>query len=705
MAKFRIQTEDGTFEVEADDEAHAAAALEQMSANNPQGKLAYGEVPEGMVSDPETGQMVDAKAIAEQKGGSWAGSFIKGMPFIGEYADELVGGGYPVKTEVARQMQEKFAHDNPKTAMAGQLATGATAIPALVMSGQALPTIGKGMVGATATGLGYGSTGGLLEGAVSGYGEGRTPEDRIAKAKERGAIGAVVGGGLGAVAPVVAAGIGKGARNVIDRFSVNREAAKLGVSRAAADAVTGAMRADDTLGVAGGRNMVRAGEDAMLADAGGTAQSMLDTAIQRSGTGGRIAANAVGERAALSSGRLGMTMDAVLGKPEGINKAARDISQASSKAREAAYKFAHSKPIDYASSAGRKVEDVFSRVPKSVLRSAIDEANDAMLAAGEKNMQILADIADDGSISFREMPNMRQADELKKALGSVAKNNVDQFGRPTAAGARASSLAKELRDALTEAVPAYKSALKLGGDKIAEDQALELGARLLSPSVTREAVREGVKGITDAERKQLGLGLRQHIDDAMANVTKAISDPNVDAREAAKALKDLSSRAAREKVTMAIGADKAKVLFRELEKAEASLNLKAATAQNSKTFARQSMDDAVKATRGGVIDAVKEGRPMEAPRRLWQQLTGATDQAKRAEDDKLYAEIAQILTGPRGPDAMRALQSLMKIYQTGAGNQALARSVGNGAAAALALPAYQKGTQSAEGLSRRQPLK
>lgn len=698
MAKFRIQTEEGTFDIEADDEAHAVAALEQMSANNPQGNLAYGEVPEGMVKDPETGRMMDAKAIAAEKGGSWAGSFIKGMPFIGEYADELVGGGDPVKTQVAREMQAKFEKENPATATTGQIATGLTTVPAAIMSGSALPAA-SGMIGKAVTGLGLGGLLGGVEGAVSGYGSGVDDKSRADNAAKRGSAGAVVGAVTGAAAPVVAAGISKGARSVLDSLSVNKQAAKLGVSRAAADAVTNAMRADDTLGVAGGRNMVRAGEDAMLADAGGAAQSLLDTTIQRSGAGARVASGAVQDRAGRAAQRLTNVMDVTLGKPQGINKAARDISKASAEARAFAYKAAYSKPINYASAQGRKIEEVVSRVPPSIMRDAIQEANDAMRAAGQKSMQIMADIADDGTIAFREMPNVQQLDELKKALGTVAQNNVDKFGRKTASGKRAGDLAKELRDAVSDAVPAYGAAVKRGGDKIAEDRALELGYELLRPSTTREVVAEGTKGITDAERKQLALGVRQYIDDTMANVTKAISDPNIDAREAAKALKDLSSRSAREKITAAIGEGKAKALFREIEKADMALGLKAATVQNSKTFSRQAMNDAVLANRGagGPVEALKRGNLVDAGRKAIQTVTGATDQAAQQADEQVFTEVAKLLTGPRGPDAMRALQSLMEIYQKVPQNAATARTVGNSGAASLLLPAYQTGTQSAGG--------
>lgn len=670
---------------------------------NPGEGLAYGQAPEGMVLDPETGQMVDTKAIADQSGGSWAGAFAKGMPFIGSLADELVGGGDPVKTELARQMQDKFERENPTTAIAGQIATGLTTLPVSVMGaakvGSMMPTaisgLGKSMAGRMALGGTAGAASGAIEGAIYGVGEGRDG-NRAETAGERAAAGALLGGALGTAMPVVAKGAEKVANKVMDMVSVDRQAAKLGIGRPAAKAVTDAMSADDALGVTGGQRMLAAGEDAMLADSGASAQSLLDTAIQRSGKGGRQANDAVMARANRAGQRLKKTMDEILGIPEGTNKAAREISQRTAVARQAAYDAAYAKPIDYAAGTGRKVEDIVSRVPPSILKEALQEANEAMIESGRRNLQIMAEIADDGSVTFRRPPNVEQLDKLKQALGTVAAEKVDQFGRPTAAGMRAGRLAKQLRDTLVDAVPEYGQAIKLGGDKIAEDRALELGTKLLSSGMSREAVAEATKGISDAERKQIMLGLRQHLDDTMANVNAALTDGNMDAREATKALKTMSTRAARWKVARAIGQDNAVKLFKELDRTQAALELKASVATNSKTFARTAINDAVKEMYdSGPVTALKDMEPLKAARLAGRTLTGRSPEAIKEAEDQVFSQIADLLTGPRGVEAMQTLQSLLDIYRKVQANQGVARNVGTATAAALALPAYQIGTQSA----------
>jgi hypothetical protein len=204
-------------------------------------------------------------------------------------------------------------------------------------------------------------------------------------------------------------------------------------------------------------------------------------------------------RAARAGERLKSTFDDILGVPEDVRSVAKDISLSTSGAREAAYTAAYTKPIDYASGAGRSIENVLARVPSKVLRRAVDEANDAMTYAGVKNQQILAEIADDGSVIFRVMPNVQHLDFIKRSLGEIGAESVDQFGRPTGAGIRASKLASDLRDALKEAVPEYGTAVKLGGDKIAEDKALRLGSDVLTRRISRADVKEFARTAADQE--------------------------------------------------------------------------------------------------------------------------------------------------------------------------------------------------------------
>lgn len=707
MAKFKITTDDGTFEIEAADEQTALEAIDQHASQNFTGKTDANRVPEGMVFDPATNRMVDARALAEQAtpGGSITGAAIKGIPFLGEYGDELAGylssstdtaqrpnESQEIQTQVARESQKLAEENHPKTVLAAKIGAGLSTLPLAAEMAPAYLTQGsllaRGVLGA-GTGAGLGA----VEGAVSGYGEGEG-DNRMDSAKDRALWSSATGAVLGGVMPAVADATQAGARKLLDKFTVDKQIKDLGIKRPAADTLAATLRADDTLGPSGVKRLAQAGDDAMLADAGPTAASVLDATIQKSNTGGRIAQKAVETRANQSGVKLRGIMDMVLGKPQGIDKAAKDIAAKSSAIRRAAYERAYSRPIDYASEYGRKIEEVFSRTPPDIMRGALKEANDSMREAGLKNMQIMADIADDGSVKFRQMPNMKQVDELKRALNFVSETEVDRFGRKTAVGLRAARLAKDLRNAAVKAVPEYEQAVKLGGDKIAEDSALKIGYDLLRPSTTREYVAEAVEDITDAERKQLALGLRQQIDDAMANVTQAMTDPNMDAREAAKALKDMSSRAAREKLVVALGENRAKPLLKQLDEAQAAVSLKANVAQNSKTFARQEVAKAVdQRNADSSIQALKEFKPLEAGKRIGRRLTGEDSASQLAREEAVYADIAKVLTGPRGKDAQIALQRLEKAYRAGDLNKETAEKVGKVLLGTADVSGYQFSTQ------------
>jgi hypothetical protein len=713
LPQFKITTADGTYKITADTPELATQALEQYQSNNYSGPTQDDKgTPEGMVLDPNTGAMVDAKAIAnkmDMNGAALMAEPARGLPAVGSWLDELFAKGMatdkpyqsePVMHEVVNQVFKRAEDANPKTATGLQVAGGLSTIPAIIAAAPAA-AVPASLAGRIVAGTTVGSGTAALENASTAAGNAQPGKRGEAAARGLG-TGAEIGAVIGAVAPPLAAAAGAGWRNVLDRLTVNKNLNQLGISRPAADITSRTLQADDALGPAGGARMVKAGSDAMLADAGPSAANLLDATIAKSGRGANVAAKAVDDRANSAGNRLKMVFDQALGVPAGVKKAAVDIAQKTARARDVAYNHAYSQPIDYASQAGRKVEEVFGRVPSDVLGKAIKEANEEMTFRGIKNQQIMANIGPDGTVSFREMPNMIQVDHLKRALGTVADKMTDNLGRPLREGQRAASLAEDLRDAAIEAVPAYRAALKLGGDKIAEDKALKLGYDLLNKGVKREDVTGATRRMTDPERTQSALGLRQRLDDEMANVNKALTDPNLDAREALDAFKDLSSRAAREKVEAAIGPQRAAAIYRELEKTQAALELKARVATNSKTAQRQAIHGEVDAATGNrVIDAVKAGEPFNAPKRVWQALTGGTPEAKAKAQEEVYTQIAHMLTGPRGPDAMRALQSLMDAYRSGTANQAAAGTLGKYSAGSVLLPAYQTGSQKLQELQQK----
>jgi hypothetical protein len=553
------------------------------------------------------------------------------------------GDRYDAYVARERGKLDQFRKDHPVIATGAEIG-GAVANPLTYYGPAAATTLG-GRVAA-----GAGVAGG--QGFVYGFNSGRDSlENRLAEGVKTGLIAAPIG----AAAPLV----GAGARAAWNRYFTGRAAEQAGMSRPAYETLTRAMDADGSLRGPGAQRLAAAGNQAMLADAGPNAMTLLDTAVQRSGPASTIARNAIDERVTQAAQGITNTLDNTLGAPQGINETARGIAQSTVQSRGDAYRAAYDSAIDYASQQGRRIEEVLNRVPRGTLERAIQEANDEMVSMGQRNRQIMASIAGDGTVTFREMPNVQQLDEIKKALQRIGRESLDQYGRQTGAGLRANRLATDLRQAIGDAAPAYNDATRLGGDKIAMDQALDLGRRLLSPGTTREVVRDAVDGMSQAERGMVAQGVRAQIDEALANVKMAMTDRNMDAREAVKALRDFSSRAVREKVSAAIGDTPAAQMFDELDRAAMAFELRAGVATNSRTFARTSMDDLVnRQVNTGVINALRSGEGINATKQGVQLLAGRTEAAKQRLSDQAYSDIARTLTGPRGPAAVSLLQNL-----------------------------------------------
>lgn len=649
---------------------------------------AIAEIMQGADASARVKAGFDEQTIAGAPIAARALKAIEGVPFIGQWADEAVGMVSPQAGQNMRASSAAMDRQRPGQSLALGLAGGlvgsaplAVAAAPLAAGARALSPIAK-----ATTGLVAGATAGAIEGAASGAG--RASEDRMGGAMGGALFGGVAGGVMGAAAPAIGAGAKEAYKYLFKKSDISQIAASLGVSKPAAQVIKTYMGQDNPAEAA--RLLARAGKGAMLADAGPATGVALDKAVSMGGAAMGIAKEAVEGRAAAAMGMLNDVMDDVLGAPEGTRAIAGGIAARTSAARKAAYDAAYATAIDYAAPSGRAVEDVLARIPRSTLGAAIQEANDAMMSKGVKNAQIMAQIAPDGSVTFMEMPNVQQLDEIKKALDTLADAARDQFGRLTGPGQRYAGLAADLREAVKLAAPRYATAIKLGGDKIAEDKALALGQKLLSPTMTREDVRLAIKDASDEALLAAKKGLRSAIDEGLAQVQAVMSDPNVEAREAISLVKKLSSRANRDKVADVLGAKAAEDLMDTLDTAGTQLALRTAIAANSKTAVRAAGDDVMKSiSRAGPVEAIKRGEGFNAAKEIIQKMTARTPADILAREQGYYAEVARALTQIRGPSAQVALQYVQKAMAGQPVTEAQARLVANVLTTALGASGYQ----------------
>jgi hypothetical protein len=371
-------------------------------------------------------------------------------------------------------------------------------------------------------------------------------------------------------------------------------------------------------------------------------------------------------------------------------------------ARQRAYDAAYRTPIDYAAPEGQAIEGILGRVQPDILNAAIADANAEMIDRGLRNQQIMAQIAEDGTVVFQEMPNVRQLDFLKRSLDDIARGSKRTEGVisvDTPASMRASRQASDLRDALINATGgadgAYAQALKIGGDTIAEREAFLLGERLISPRTRVEDVLLQLgQNPSQAQVEAAKRGLRTRIDQIVGDVKRIPSDPNLDARQALATLRELSSDNAREKIRRLMGQD-AQDIFRMLDEASVAAETRAATSVNTRTAIRQATTGQIDEMNSpGAYENALAGEPINTTKSLIQAITGQTAQYTAEQRQKIYLDLARALTEKRGQDAetaLRVLDAAMKGQSlTDAQTNALANLI-TGSLFSVATPASGRG--------------
>jgi len=612
--------------------------------------------------------------------GAGLGSMARGGSF---------GDAYNLAQEAQRQERAQYGTEHPVLSPVLQAGGALANIPALMAAG--VPGMAAGAGGASLGGrvLATAAGGGLLGGA-EGFGSGSGFLDRLKQAGYGGLTGAAVGGAV----PLAATGLSNVFTDILDRINVNPYLRQLGIDRPAANITNRVLAADDAFGGGvGSQNITAAGPQGMIADAGPATQGLLDVAIQRGGGGSKVARDAVDARGVEANRTLTDALDTTLGQPRGIQTMINDIRQTGQPARSSAYDTAYNTPIDYSHPDAAKLEELLGRL-RGKASGAVDEANLMMQLDGEPlSRQIKATIAADGSIVFDRVPDVRQIDYITRGLRKTAGNpeNTGALGGQTDTSRRFNSLAGQIRQVTRDLVPEYGVALDTAADDIGRVQATELGNKLLSPSVTRDEAVQMLKGHNSsaAEMDAVRLGVRQHIDDQMANVRKIATDPNLDARQAAAALKDLSSDAANAKLDMILDPAQRQHLTAQIEEATRAIQLRANMSANSKTFARGAVDDATKQLlEYGPFGAAARGQPVNMLQRATQAFTGYTPAYDISRLDLTNRQIAELLTNARGPAAQQQIGLLGQVAQTGAQNAAGAQTGGGLLGLAGAVPGY-----------------
>jgi hypothetical protein len=368
--------------------------------------------------------------------------------------------------------------------------------------------------------------------------------------------------------------------------------------------------------------------------------------------------------------------------PQGKSDLTKKIGSETKQQRSEEYLQAYGVPIDYASKAGVALTANVRRINRSVFAAA----NELLEADG--GQKIIFKVVDD-KVELQNPLNVEQWDYITRGLRQKAASLDGQglTGGQTDIGRAWENLSLNIRNNLKEAVPKYKTALETASDTISRVQSVNKGYDLLGATVKREDAIRTIKNATGPELASMKSGVRQKIDDTLANVTKVVSDPDMDAKEAKKALQMLTSRSSLAKLNALLGGKDMAKLAKELKQAERALSLKANVAQNSKTFGRTTANEMIdEFLQPNALQNVARLRPVEAVGQIASVLTNQTDEALNLKGQKIRAEIADVLT--RQDNAGRYLYILDRLGQRLPITEAQARSVADAFVKATTTPAY-----------------
>lgn len=628
------------------------------------------EAEDQLVSGRRTGPILAATQAAGFGAGSW----------VDEFLDATVGGKSGASV---RAIQEAQRQERPIETLGVQLGTGlaegvgvATAFPKI--AGFVAGSREAGLLPSIARGFGTGVAAGATTGAISGAGE-ALPDEKIDGLKRGAIAGSVTGGLFGAATPVASAG-GRNVMEFIRRTDIPMIAAALNISNDAARIIkeTFVQGGDTQAALAG---IERAGQQGMLADAGYAAQALLDASIAASPQAGQQAKAAITERAQKTSESLGRTLDKSLGDKELTPKKAFEfIAEKTKNERSDAYNAAYQKPIDYSSPKGMMIEDVIDRIDPDIVKTALAKANAKMKWDKVKNQQIMASIQDDGSVVFTRPLNVQQLDYIKRALNDMSVNARGEFGKQTPDSILYGDMAASLRQALGDAVPEYNAAVRLGGDKIAEENAFKLGRNALNPKIQLgDVIDELGSNPSAAEIDMAKLGMRNYIRGVLSNVRKVPSDMDIDARQLDEFIRLTSSDNARSKIRQIMG-DEADELLKEIDKVSQTTLVRATTSVNSKTAQRSAIKEFVDGTTEfGAFAQLMRAEPLQSSQQLIQAITGFTDEYSEARKRQIYNDIARAMTETQGSRAKNAIRLLDRAVNgqmiTQKENDALVRSI------------------------------
>jgi len=332
---------------------------------------------------------------------------------------------------------------------------------------------------------------GALYSGLYGVGTGTDAGDRVAE----GAKGALTGAALGAVIPTAAAAVGAVTKPFTDAVKgyMRPEAfANQKIAERLADAGTDAGQAANKMAKQPGLS---------LADvAGKPAQNLLKTATNIPGKAQARVAVQLAQRAMQQGDRIKTVVKNTFADPDGYLAAKDDIASTAEKLAKPLYKKAYETPIPFT----KNLEELLQT---PAVKRALGKAQEKMANSQEEFKQLFANIADDGTVTIKRVPDTQGWDYIKRAMD-------DEIGALRRTGAKddvriLTGLKNKILTEVDDANPFFAQARKVWSGQAALDDALEAGREAMSQSP--EATRRMMAGMSQAEKESFKIGMAEWI--------------------------------------------------------------------------------------------------------------------------------------------------------------------------------------------------
>jgi hypothetical protein len=556
---------------------------------------------------------------------------------IAAKGNELLGRGTydeNVKQERARDEQIPAA-----IAIPGQIA-GAMAVPLGAAAGGA--TMGAKML----RGAGVGG----LFGAASGAGQGEDFTDRAAKA----AVGGVAGAAIGSVAPPLVEGAIQGARAVAQPF-INGVRGALNPADEAARRVATALQRDVKIDPAAKNSLTPtefvvnagSGEPAAVMDMGGeTTRALARSAANTSPEGRQLFNNTINDRYEGQAGRITDWFRSTFNYPDAyslqqaITKSAKDVNKAT-------YARAMNDPA-----AGSLWDDTLKTIIQApVVQDAVKGA--AKTGANRATIEGFAPVknpfvvGEDGQLAMKSgvTPNLAFWDSVKRNLDDTI-GKLQRAGEKSAA-ADAVELKSQLVQHLDIAVPSYGKARAGAAAFFKAENAVEAGENYVTQNFGRGETVAALAKMQPHERKLF--------QDGFVSRYLEVLEKTGDRRNILNQIS--SSPAAREKIQIALGPQKATELEAKL-RVEGIMDLARSAVQGNSTTARQLAELGFAGGAGTL--GVHGTYNMDPKEMTASAVAGALLAGKRGIDTRVAQQVAKLLVSNDGAQVLRGVNLISK---------------------------------------------